>query len=89
MYIYIYTSVYVRIQAPSSLRPEGTLMASPTDQEAGLDVPLLERPSFRHFGPVYMSMCMYVYIKIYTYMAANQEHWPCNRLGRPFRDKGL
>ena len=24
-----------------------------------------------------------------SYLAANQKHWPCNRLGRPFRDKGL
>ena len=30
-----------------------------------------------------------IYIRIYIYMAANQKHWPCNRLGRPFRDKGL
>ena len=33
--------------------------------------------------PAGMHACMYVY------MAANQKHWPCNRLGRPFRDKGL
>ena len=26
---------------------------------------------------------------VYTYMATKQKHWPCNRLGRPFRDKGL
>ena len=26
---------------------------------------------------------------MYMYMAANQKHWPCNRLGRPFRDTGL
>ena len=25
----------------------------------------------------------------YAHVAANQKHWPCNRLGRPFRDKGL
>ena len=28
-------------------------------------------------------------VRTQTHMAANQKHWPCNRLGRPFRDKGL
>ena len=34
-------------------------------------------------------MYTYMYIGLDTHMAANQKHWPCNRLGRPFRDKGL
>ena len=38
---------------------------------------------------VYIQLYLYIYIHRYTYMAANQKHWPCNRLGRPFRDKGL
>ena len=38
-----------------------------------------------------LKVCVCIYICIFTciYMAANQKHWPCNRLGRPFRDKGL
>ena len=31
---------------------------------------------------MYTYVCMYVYSCIYIYMAANQKHWPCNRLGR-------
>ena len=36
-------------------------------------------------------ICMFVcaYIRMCMYVAANQKHRPCNRLGRPFRDKGL
>ena len=36
-------------------------------------------------GPAFLTYNRYIEI----YMAANQKHWPCNRLGRPFRDKGL
>ena len=36
-----------------------------------------------------MSTHMKTNIHTDTDMAADQKHWVCNRLGRPFRDMGL
>ena len=90
----------VSASASLSLRPSFRLAALWTKKKAGFfkSTEFKFEPMTLHIY-VYMRMytytCMYV-IDIYTHtctydihMAANQKHWPCNWLGRPFRDKGL